>query len=297
MSQISEILRSKHPIIQGPIGVLNDPKMVAAVCEAGAFGMLGLGPVHDVEKVKQLVTEVKESTDKPFGANLMIAMNPNNEAILEILAEASVQTVTTSAGAPKKIYPKIKELGMKGLHVTLAAPLALKGADAGADGIIVSGTESGGLRTTGPEDTNLILIPRVCDIVDVPVVAAGGIADRRGFRAALALGAQGVQIGTAFLASEESPAPKAWKEEILRCGDAGTTLLSIGPMAYRAIINPKLGRLMASGADLTKEYDDSNTGKAWSTGDFDLFPAGAGQVSALIKEIRPVKEIIEEMVS
>jgi enoyl-[acyl-carrier protein] reductase II len=297
MSRLLEILGTKYPIIQGPIGHLNDPKMVAAVSEAGAFGMLALGFVTDLEKIRQMVAQVRELTDKPFGANLMIAMNPANEAILELLAEAGVKTVTTSAGSPKKIYPKIKELGMKVLHVALAAPLAAKAAEAGADAVVVSGAESGGLRTTGPESTNLILIPLVCDMVQVPVVAAGGIADRRGYRAAVALGAQGVQIGTAFVASEESPASRAWKEAIVGCGDAGTALLPLGGMAMRTIINPKLGRLMASGTDLNKEYNMGNAGKAWAAGDFDLFPAGGGQISALIKKIRPVKDIIQEMVS
>ena len=297
MSRLLDILGTNYPIIQGPIGELNDPKMVAAVSEAGGLGMLALGFVQDVEKVRQMVAEVKKRTTKPFGANLMIAMNPQNEAILEVLAGAGVKTVTTSAGSPKKIYPKIKELAMKGLHVTLAAPLAQKAVEAGADGVIVSGAEAGGLRTTGPESTNMILIPLVCDLVDVPVVAAGGIADRRGYRAALALGAQGVQMGTAFLAAEESPAPRAWKEAIIACGDGGTTLLPLGGMTMRTLLNPKLSQLMASGADLTREYNMANAGKAWRSGDFDLFPAGGGQVSALIREIKPVRSIIEEMVS
>jgi len=297
MSRLLDILGTKYPIIQGPIGELNDPKMVAAVSEAGGLGMLALGFVQDVEKVRQMVAEVKKQTAKPFGANLMIAMNPQNEAILEVLAGAGVKTVTTSAGSPKKIYPKIKELAMKGLHVTLAVPLAQKAVEAGADGVIVSGAEAGGLRTTGPESTNMVLIPLVCDLVDVPVVAAGGIADRRGYRAALALGAQGVQIGTAFLAAEESPAPRAWKEAIIACGDGGTTLLPLGGMTMRTILNPKFSQLMASGADLTREYNMANAGKAWRSGDFDLFPAGGGQVSALIREIKPVRSIIEEMVS
>jgi enoyl-[acyl-carrier protein] reductase II len=292
-----DILGCKYPIIQGPIGELNNPKMVAAVSESGAFGMLALGFVSDVSKVRKMIAEVRELTNKPFGANLMIAMNPSNDAILEVLAEAGIKTVTTSAGSPKKIYPKIKELGMKALHVILAAPLAYKAAEAGANGVVVSGAESGGLRTTGPESTNMILIPLVCDLVDVPVVAAGGIADRRGYRAALALGAQGVQIGTALLASEESPASKSWKEAIIACSDAGTTLLPIGGMTMRTIINPKLAKLMAAGADLTQEYNMMNASKAWTTGDFDLYPAGAGQVSALIKEIKPVKDIIEGMVT
>ena len=297
MSEILDVLGSKYPIIQGPIGELNDPKMVAAVCEAGAFGMLALGFVTDFDRIRQMIAEIKALTDKPFGANLMIAMNPNNEAILEVLAEAGVKTVTTSAGSPKKIYPKIKELGLKVIHVALAAPLAVKAADAGADAVVASGTESGGLRTTGPESTNLILIPLVCDLVDLPVVAAGGIADRRGYQAALALGAQGAQIGTAFLASEESPAPSAWKEAIIGCPDAGTTLLPMGGLAMRTIINPKLGELMAADADLTQEYNLMNAGEAWTNGNFDLFPAGGGQISALIKEVKPVKDIIEGMVS
>jgi len=296
MRSLLDLLGCKYPIIQGPVGELNDPKLVAAISEAGAFGMLALGFVTDLEQVKRMVAEVRALTDKPFGANLMIAMNPQNEAILEVLAAAGVRTVTTSAGSPKKIYPKIKALGLNGLHVALAAPLAVKAAEAGADGLVVSGTESGGLRTTGPESTNMILIPLVCDQVTVPVVAAGGIADHRGYRAALALGAQGVQIGTAFLASEESPASRAWKEAIVGCADAGTTLLPVGNMAMRTIINPKLADLMARGQDLGQTYNLGNAGKAWRSGDFDLFPAGAGQVSALIKKVRPVKEIIAEMV-
>jgi len=147
--------------------------------------------------------------------------------------------------------------------------------------------ESGGLRTTGPESTNMILIPLVCDMVDVPVVAAGGIADRRGFRAAMALGAQGVQIGTAFLASEESPASKEWKKAIIDCADAGTMLLPRGGIAMRTLINSQMRELMASGVDLSKEYKMGDAGQAW----------GGGQISALIREIKPVKDIIEGMVS
>jgi len=297
MTDVKELLGSRYPIIQGPIGELNDPKLVAAVSEAGAFGMLALGFVTDLDRVRQMVAEVQSLTDQPFGANLMIAMNSNNEAILEILAEAGVKTVTTSAGSPKRIYPKIKALGLNGLHVALAAPMAVKAAEAGVDGVIVSGTESGGLRTTGPESTNMILVPLVCDQVKVPVVAAGGIADRRGYRAAMALGAQGVQIGTAFLAAEESPAPTAWKEAIVGCADAGTTLLPMGNMAMRTIINPKMAGLMADGADLSRAYRMGDAGKAWRSGDFDLFPAGAGQISALINAVKPVREIVEEMVS
>jgi len=295
MSKLLEMLGSRYPIIQGPVGAMNSPKLTAAICEAGGFGMLALGYVSDPEEVKRLAGQIRELTDKPFGANLM-GINPNNDQLLEALAQSGVKTVTTSAGSPSKIYPKIHDLGMKGLHVVLSFPFGVKAAEAGADGVVVSGLESGGLRSTSPESTNMILIPLVADHVQVPVVAAGGIADARGYRAALALGAEGVQIGTRFIASEECPASEAWKQAILQCRDGGTTLLPQGNMSVRTIINPKLQELMAKpGVDLTKEYSLANAPKAWMSGDFDLFPAGAGQSAALIKEVKPVREIIAEM--
>jgi enoyl-[acyl-carrier protein] reductase II len=261
MTDLLSLLESRYPVIQGPIGELNSPRMVAAVCEAGGFGMLALGFVGDVEEVKRLVVGVQELTDKPFGANLMIIMNPNNEKILEVLAEAGVKTVTTSAGNPKQIYPKIHELGMKGIHVVLTFSNAVKAAEARVDGLVVSGCESGGLRSPNPESSNMVLIPLVADHVSVPIAAAGGVADRRGYRAALALGAQGVQIGTRFLSAAESPACEAWKEAILSCADGGTTLLPQGPMCMRTLINPKLREKMSDpNVDLSKEYSLQNVG-------------------------------------
>lgn len=205
MSTLLEMLGCRYPIIQGPIAAMNSPRLTAAVCEAGAFGMIALG-FSSPEEAKKLVDGVRELTDKPFGANIMI-INPANPEILKILAEAGVKTVTTSTGSPAKIYPLIHNLGMKGFHVILALPHAVRAASEGADGIVVSGSESGGLRSMGSESSTMVLVPLVADHVKITVVAAGGIADRRGYRAALALGAQGVQIGTRFIASEEAPAP------------------------------------------------------------------------------------------
>jgi enoyl-[acyl-carrier protein] reductase II len=298
MSDLLDILGCRYPIVQGPIGRLNSPDMVAAVCEAGAFGMLALGFVSDVEEVKRLVGEVQQRTERPFGANLMISMNPANDQILAILADAGVRTVTTSAGDPRRIYPRIHELGMKGIHVVLTLPYALKAVEASVDALVVSGCESGGLRSRHPESSNMVLIPMVTDNVLVPVIAAGGIADSRGYRAALALGAQGVQIGTRFLVADESPANSAWKEEIIQCGDGGTMLLPQGPMCVRVIINEKLRKeISESAGNLEQTYHMKNAGQAWANGDFDLFPAGGGQVSALLDDVKPVKDIVDEMVS
>ncbi len=297
MSKLLDILGCKHPIIQGPVGALNSPKLIAGLSEAGAFGMLSMGFVYDIDEAKRMVGEVRELTDKPFGANLMI-MNPTSEKILEVLKDAGVKTVTTSAGSPSKIFPTIHGLGMKGLHVLLSLSHAIKANDAGVDGIVISGQESGGLRSLGPESSTMVLVPLVCDHVKIPVVAAGGIADARGYRAALALGAEGVQVGTRFIASTESNAPKAWKDAIIGSGDGSTMLLPIGKMSMRSIINPKLQKLMSDPEfDLSTEYNMMDAPKAWTEGDFDLFPAGSGQVAALINDVKPAKEIIEEMVS
>jgi enoyl-[acyl-carrier protein] reductase II len=296
MQRLLDLLGSRYPIIQGPIGAMNGPRLVSAISEAGGFGMLALG-FSGPDDVRRMVAEVRELTDKPFGANLMI-MNPANKENLEVLAAAGVGLVTTSAGSPKKIFPDIHALGMKGLHVLLSLPHALAAEEAGADGLVVCGAEAGGLRSVNPESSTMVLVPLVVDHVKIPVVAAGGIADGRGYRAALALGAQGVQVGTRFIATEESPAPKAWKDAIVNCSDGGTTLLPLGRMTMRTIMNEKLKALMSDPkADLAAEYNYMNAGKAWTTGDFDLFPAGSGDVAALVRDIKPAAAVIREMVS
>lgn len=296
MSELLNMLGCRYPIIQGPIGEINSARLVAAISEAGAYGMLALG-FSDVDMTRKLVSEVKALTQKPFGANLML-LNPNNPAILEVLAEAGVKTITTSVGNPKQVYGRIHELGMKGLHVALTMIHAKRAEDAGVDGIVITGAESGGLRSTDPESTNMVLVPLVVDNVRVPVVAAGGIADSRGYRAALALGAQGVQIGTRFIAAEESTAHEKWKEAIVQCGDGETILIPLKRMNMRAILTPAIKKQMGEpGFDLTGRYRLEDLPKAWGTGDFDLFPAGAGQVCALIRDVKPAADIIAEMVS
>ena len=297
MSQLLEMLGSKYPILQGPIGAINDPSFVAAVSEAGGYGMLALGFMPTVDDAKKLIDAVREKTDKPFGANIMI-INPLNEQILPLLAEAGVKTVTTSVGFPGKIYPLIHELGMKGLHVLLSLKHAISAEEAGADGIVVAGSEAGGLRSTKPESSTMVLVPLIADHVKIPVVAAGGIADSRGYRAALALGAQGVQLGTRLMATNECPIHPKWKEQIVRCQDGGTALLPVDNMMMRAIITPELrARLESPDFDMKKEFQLKNASKAWNSAEFELVPAGAGQAAALISEIKSVKDIIEEMVS
>jgi len=296
MVHLNEMLKTKYPIIQGPIGAMNSPELIAAISNAGGYGMLALGFSSNIDEIKRLLLEIKKLTNKPFGANIMI-INPLNEKILPLLAESGIKTITTSVGFPGKIYPLIHELGMKGLHVLLSVKHAVSAEKAGADGIIAAGSEAGGLRSTGSESSTMVLVPLIADSVTIPVVAAGGIADSRGYRAAFALGAEGVQIGTRFLACKESPAQQKWKDQIVNCEDGGTNLLPVDYLMMRAIITPELReRLNSPDFDIHKEFKLANASKAWDSADFDLVPAGAGQVSALIRDIKPVEEIIKEMV-
>jgi enoyl-[acyl-carrier protein] reductase II len=296
MSELLKMLGCRYPIIQGPIGMFNSPKMVAAVSEAGAYGMLALGFINNPDEVKKLIDEVRKLTDKPFGANIML-INPHNEKILGVLAGAGIKAVTTSVGSPKEIYPVIHELGMKGIHVILAFQHAIRAVTAGADALVVVGSEAGGLRSLNSESSTMVLVPLVADHVKVPLVAAGGIADSRGYKAAFALGAQGVQVGTRFLASGESPAAEQWKKAIIECGDGGTDLIPVSNMrtAERIIVTPWIKKKMDDQEvkNIAAELDRHPV----ATGNYERAAFGAGQISALIKDIKPIKAIIEEMVS
>lgn len=296
MSELLKMLGCRHPIIQGPIGMFNSPKMVAAVSEAGGYGLLAIGFINNTDTVKSLIDDVRKLTDKPFGANIVL-MNPHSAEFLKLLADAGVKTVTTSVGSPKDIYPVIHDLGMKGIHVVLALQHAISAVKAGADALVVASAEAGGLRSLNSESSTMVLVPLVADHVKVPIVAAGGIADARGYKAALALGAQGVQVGTRFLASTESPASEQWKKAIVECSDGGTVLIPLGNqrLAQRMILTPWMKkRLTEIPAETIADELDRNPD---ATGNYERAAFGAGQIGALIKEIKPIKTIIEEMVS
>jgi enoyl-[acyl-carrier protein] reductase II len=296
MSTLLKMLGCRYPIIQGPIGMFNSPKMVAAVSEAGAYGMLALGFVNNPDEVKKLVEEVKVLTNKPFGANIML-INPNNAEILKVLAGAGVKTVTTSVGSPKDVYPIIHDLGMKGIHVTLALSHAVTAVKSAVDALVVVGSEAGGLRSRNPESSTMVLVPLVADYVKIPIVAAGGIADSRGYKAALALGAQGVQVGTRFLASEESPASEQWKKAIVECPDGGTDLIPVLKMKVtrRIIVTPWIKEKLSDPAVINIANEIELNPK--KIGNYERAAFEGGQVSALIRDIKPVKEIVKEMVS
>jgi len=295
MSSVAKLLGCRYPVIQGAMGVISNPEMVAAVSKAGGFGLLATAFAADPDIVRGQIGAVKKLTDKPFGANLHL-MNPLTPKFAEVLVEEGLPAVTLSGGSPRQIIPILHEHGMKAIVVIPSVELARKAANIGADIIVAEGSESGGMQGFNGAST-LVLVPAVVDAVDVPVVAAGGIADSRGYKAAFALGAQGVQVGTRFIASEECIAHPNYKKFILDTGDTGTRLVNLGRYQVRALNTPMVESLIAGEPMPAMARKDSSIEDAWVKGDLDAGTLPAGQVSGLISAIRTVREIIEEMVT
>ena len=295
MNEITGMLGCRQPVIQGAMGMISNTEMVAAVSEAGGFGLLATGFLKGEEEFRQQIEAVKRLTDKPFGLNLP-AWKPESMAYARIVAETGLRAVTTSAGSPEPLVPFLKELGLTVLHVVPDVEGALRAEAAGADAIIAEGTESGGVQGTNGVST-MVLVPAVVDAVKVPVAAAGGIADSRGYRAALALGAKGVQAGTVFIASRECMAHANIKEYLCRARETDTVLMGRDRTRVRIVRTPLVEQALKEPEGWTMEASRGRQGEVWWEGDLTAGPFSAGQVVGLIKEVRTVREIIEEMVS
>ena len=296
MKDISELLGCKYPIIQGAMGVICNPEFVSAVSEAGGYGLLATAFDNDPAKFKERVDGVKALTNKPFGANLM-AIHPMALEFADILIDAGVKAVTTSGGSPKTLVPYLKERGVKVLHVVSNVSNAVKAAAAGVDAVIAEGSESGGMQGFNGAST-IVLTPMVADAVDVPVVAAGGIADRRAYQAAFVLGAVGVQVGTAFIAAEECIAHSNYKNALVSANESDTRLMNVGWAQFRVVATPVAEEMVAKGGLSKEEFSAQGTKieETWVQGDLEAGTIPAGQSTGMIKRIRPVRDIIEEMV-
>ena len=294
MSSTTTLLGCAYPVIQGAMGVICNPEMVAAVSEAGGFGLLATAFVSDVEAFRSQVKATKALTKKPFGANLQV-MNPLSEGLAGVLADEGVKVVTVAGGSPKAIFPFLKARGMKVIPVVPTVDVARKSEALGADAIIAEGSESGGIQGFKGAST-MVLVPAVVDAVNVPVIAAGGIGDSRGYRAALALGADGVQVGTRFIATTECIAHENYKNFIVDTQETGTGLVDMGPFRIRALKTSLVERNL-SGEPLGGEgFSGAGIEESWIKGDLDAGILPAGEVIGLVKKILPVREIIEEMV-
>ncbi len=212
MKDIRELLGVEFPIIQGGMANIATHVLVSAVSNAGGLGLVASGG-WDVDRVRDEIRKTKALTDKPFGVNIML-LSPHALAISDMVIEEGIKVVTTGAGSPGVYMEKWKKAGIIVIPVVPSVALAKRLARTGADALIVEGTEAGGHIG---EITTFTLVPQVCDVVDIPVIAAGGIADSRGLDAAFALGAKGVQIGTVLLASNECPVHENYKKENCTC--------------------------------------------------------------------------------
>lgn len=297
MESIAELLGCQHPIIQGAMGVICNPEMVAAVSEAGGYGILGSAFQEDAEELRRQIQQVQSLTDKPFGANLTV-LNPRCAEMARIMIDTGIRAVTTSAGNPGPLIELLKPHGVKVLHVCPTVDKAQKAQAAGVDAVIAEGAESGGIQGHDAVST-MVLVPAVVDAVSVPVLAAGGIGDSRGFRAALALGAKGVQVGTRFIASSECIAHDNYKSLLCQAAETCTILIKRSDRILVRVLPTALAmrlRQDPSGVRAAAVLKE-NIGRAWIQGDLDAYALAAGQVAGIIHQVRTVREIIEEMIS
>lgn len=291
------MLDIRYPIFLGGMAHVSRAPLVTAVSDAGGLGIIGSGGMSG-EALAEEIALVREKTNQPFAVNLML-MDPSIDEQVAVVVREHVPVVTTGAGNPAKYLDQLRSADIKVFPVVPVTALARRMERAGVDGIIAEGTESGG--HVG-EVTTMVLVPQVVDAVCVPVVAAGGIADGRGLAAALALGAEGVQIGTVFLASVEAPIHDNYKQAILNANDRSTLVTGrdIGA-PVRAIANKmtkEFARYEKEGRPV-EEFEHLAVGglcRAVHEGDVDTGSLMAGQISGLIGEIKPVQTIIEDMV-
>ncbi len=294
---LADILGTELPIIQGGMANIATGEFAAACSNAGALGLIGAGGMRSGEELRGHIRRCRALTDKPFGVNLML-MNPAADEQAKVVIEEGVRVVTTGAGNPGKYIPAFKAAGIRVIPVVAAVAFAQRFVRAGADAVIAEGTESGG--HVG-EMTTMALVPQVADAVDVPIIAAGGIADGRQFAAALSLGACGVQVGTCLLASEECPIHVRYKEALLRARDSDTTVTGRSVGGPVRVLKNKMARqylaLEQQGASL-EELEKLTLGglrRAVFDGDVETGSVMTGQVAGMLHEIRPVREILTQL--
>ena len=294
--KLNEILGTEFPIIQGGMANIATGEFAAAVSNAGALGLIGAGGM-DAETLRQHIRRCRELTGKPFGVNIML-MNPAASEMAKVVVEEGVKVVTTGAGVPGSFVPAWKEAGVKVFPVVAATTLVKRLEPLGVDGFIAEGTESGG--HVG-ELTTMALVPQVCEVTDLPVIAAGGIASGRQLAAAFALGACGAQVGTCLLVSAECPIHDNYKQAILKAKDSDTTVTGRSVNAPVRILKNQMSReylkLERAGAERMEleKFTLGSLRRAVFDGDTKNGSLMCGQNAGLLHEIRPLRTILEEL--
>lgn len=297
-TKITELLGIRYPIIQGGMAWVAEYHLAAAVSEAGGLGIIGAGGAP-AAFVREQIQKVKELTDKPFGVNLML-MNPEADEIAKVIVEEGVKVVTTGAGNPGKYMQMWKEADIKVIPVVASVGLAKMMERAGADAVVAEGTESGGHIGAA---TTMTLVPQVVDAVTIPVIAAGGIADGRGFAAAMMLGAEAVQMGTRFVVAKECIVHKNYKQKIIGAKDIDSEVTGRSTGHPVRCIRNKMTReylkMEKEGATL-EELEKMTLGslrKAVVDGDVVDGTLMAGQIAGMVNKEQSCAEIIEDVMT
>ena len=296
-TKVTELLGIEYPVIQGGMAWVGTHELASAVSNAGGLGIIGAGGAP-ASWVLEQIRSAKSETDKPFGVNLML-MNPEADEIAKIIAQEKVKVVTTGAGSPGKYISMWKEAGVKVIPVVASVALAKMMERGGADAVIAEGMESGGHIGSA---TTMTLVPQVVDAVSIPVIAAGGIGDNRGFRAALALGAEAVQMGTRFVTAKESIVHADYKEKIFKAKDIDSVVTGMSTGHPIRVIRNKMKRqyviMEQNGASL-EELEKLTLGalrKAVVEGDVTYGSVMAGQIAGLVSKEETCAQIIADVI-
>ena len=296
-TEITELLGIEYPVIQGGMAWVAECHLAAAVSNAGGLGLIAAGGAP-AEWVREQIRETKKLTDKPFGVNIML-MNPESEKVAKVIVEEGVKVVTTGAGSPEKYMADWKAAGVKVIPVVASVALAKRMERCGADAVVAEGTEAGGHIG---ELTTMVLVPQVVDAVNIPVIAAGGIADGRGMAAAFMLGAMGIQMGTVFAASKESVIHENYKNSIFKAKDIDSRVTGRSTGHPIRVLRNDMARkyleLEKEGAPF-EELEKMTLGslrRAVQEGDVKSGSLMAGQIAGMIKEERSCEDIIKSVV-
>lgn len=296
-SKLCQIFNIKYPILQGGMAWVATAELAAAVSNAGGLGVIGAGHMPP-DALRKEIQKTKTLTTHTFGVNIML-MSPFVKEVMQVVIDEHVPVITTGAGNPGEYIPALKEIGSKVIPVVASVALAKRLERVGVDAVIAEGMESGG--HVG-EVTTMALVPQVADAVNIPVIAAGGIADARGIMASFALGAQGVQIGTRFVASQECVVHPNYKQAVLRSKERSTVLTGISTGHPVRVIANKLTREYA---ELEKQgvspekLEKLGAGKlraAAQDGDMEYGSVMIGQIAGMVNEVKSVNEIIQDMI-
>ena len=294
-NRITEMLGVEVPIIQAPMGWIARSALASAVSNAGGLGIIETSS-GELDAIRGEIKKMRELTDKPFGVNVALAF-VRDPGIVQFIIDQGVKFVTTSAGDPQKIVGPLKEAGLTVFHVVPSLKAALRAIEAGADGLVVEGGEGGGFKNPR-EVATMVLLPLVCEKVNVPVVAAGGMVDGRTMAAAFALGAEAIQMGTRMVSALESPVHENWKNAILAAQETDTVFLNrFGPgPALRALRTERTTRLEKDpGENIMREFGSALD--LYFGGEMEAAIALSGQVAGRIDTVEPVSEIIARTVA